>query len=450
MITRRPDLYPGDEEVAGMWRIFRRVAFLAVGASCALATMALAPSTPAGWQVTDHARLADIAPAEIADFIDAHPGLTPESFSANPAVVTSWWNSVSRAWQQVLVERMPEVIGNLAGVDYASRNTANRAQLALQLARAEASVARNPADPRAAQQLGALKAIGGALAAAGVGRRYLVELTADRPPLAAVAIGSLDTARTITVVVPGMGTQTTDMQLWTRAAQNIYDAQGDAGATRRRAVVAWVGYRTPPEGMEATRDGYATRGALLLERDLSGIRAARGERQQPVLNLVAHSYGATTAALALSEVDLHVSNFVMLGSAGVDMHIRTARDLHAGTVYAAEASADLQARWGRIDRRDPIDLAFGANRLGVDGTHDLLAVTGHEPIVHSPWNDDPGCPLWSHSVAGVSGSDRFAAHQASQGYLDRGTQSLAAIAKATTPALPPTTIGTWSTAASLA
>lgn len=419
-----------------MWRIFRRVAFLAVGVACALATMALAPSTPPGWQVTDNARLADIAPVEVASFIASHAGLAPETFNADPAVVASWWTSVARAERKRLVGRMPEVIGNLAGVDYASRNIANRAQLERDLASARVAALKNPADVVVSQQLAALEAIRGALGASGQGKRYLVELTSDRPPLASIAIGNLDTARLVTFLVPGMGTLTTDMHLWTRAAQNLYDSQGTAGAEKRRVVIAWVGYRTPPQGMEATRDTYATRGALLLNRDLFGVRAVRGTRAQPIINVVAHSYGATTAALALSKSDARVTTFVMLGSAGVDTQILSAQQLHAGQVFVGEASADQEAQWGRIDRRDPGELSFGATHIPVDGAKGLLTVTGHDPIVHSPWNDDPGCPLWAQPVGTTSGTAQYAAHMASQGYFDTGTQSLRTVGIITTP--PPT------------
>ena len=418
-----------------MWRIVQRVAFVAVAAVCALATIALAPSEPPDWRVTDHARLADMAPVEVTAFIASHAGLAPETFNADPAVVAGWWNSVPRAEQKRLTARMPEVIGNLAGVDFASRNTANRAELVRNLAAASAALTRNPVDLSIVEQLAALNAIQGALGARGQGKRYLVELTSDRPPLASIAIGNLDTAMLVTFVVPGMATLTTDMQLWTRAAQNLYDAQEATGATMRRAVIAWVGYRTPPAGMDATRDTYATRGALLLKQDISGLRAARGTREQAVVNIVAHSYGATTAALALSQSDLGVAAFVMLGSAGVDPHIRSILDLHAARVYVAEAAADQEARWGRIDRRDPVAFSFGATRIPVNGGKDLRGVTGHEPIVHSPWNDDPASPLWAKGATAKDREQLYASHMASEGYLDPGTQSLANIAIASTPTL---------------
>jgi pimeloyl-ACP methyl ester carboxylesterase len=417
-----------------MWRIAQRVAFVAVAAVCALATIALAPSEPPDWRVTDHARLADIAPVEMTAFIASHPGLAPEAFNADPAVVAEWWTAVPRAEQKRLTARMPEVIGNLAGVDFASRNTANRAELVRALAAASTALTKNPVDLSAVEYLAALRAIQGALGG-GHGKRYLVELTSDRPPLASIAIGNLDTAMLVTFVVPGMGTLSTNMQLWTRAAQNVYDAQGAAGASKRRAVIAWMGYRTPPAGMEATRDTYATRGALLLERDISGLGAARGTREQPVVNIVAHSYGATTAALALSQYDLGVAAFVMLGSAGVDTHIRSVQDLHAARVYVAEAAADQEARWGRIDRRDPAGISFGATRIPVNGAKDLLGVTGHEPIVHSPWNDNPESPLWAQGEDAKAREELYASHMASEGYLDPGTQSLANIGIVSTPAL---------------
>ncbi len=415
-----------------MWRTVHRAALLVVGAACALATMALAPATPTGWQVTDHARLADMPQAQVAAFLSNHDGLTAAALSPDPRVVAGWWASVPKSEQKQLVARMPDVLGNLAGVDFAARNTANRAQLKLDLDAAAAAVAKNPADVIAAQQDAALRAIAGALGAVERGKRYLIELTSDRPPLAAIAIGNLDTAKQVTFLVPGMGTLTSDMHLWTRAAQNVYDAQTTARAVKRHAVIAWVGYRTPPPGMEATRDNYATRGALLLTRDITGLRAARGTRAQPTVSVVAHSYGATTAALAIAGADLGIHAFVMLGSAGVDPAISSVASLHADHVYDGEAAADLEARWGRIDRRDPGNPEFGATALAVNGNaaKGLIGVTGHEPIIHSPWNDDAACPLWSDR--GVGGA-LYRIHMASYGYLDAGTQSLLGVGAVTTP-----------------
>ena len=401
---------------------------LAIG----LSLTALAPP-PDSSRITDNAILAEqLSPARIPDFLASHYGLAPEALDRDPAVVAEWWRGLTDTAQYRLTVRMPAIIGNLAGVDFAARDEANRTQLARDIAAALELSTYHPTDAVAATQLAALRAIEGALASSTV-PRLLIELTSDQPPLAAISVGDLDSARVVTFAVPGMGTYTTDMQLWTRAAKNIYDAQASAGASGQ-AVVAWVGYRTPPVGVEATRDAYADRGAQLLRRDILGLRASREGGLQPVVNIVAHSYGTTTAAKALAPA-LDIRTFVMLGSAGVDRSIRSVADLAAENVFSGEAAADTQARWGRVDRTDPGTVQFGATHLHVDGNSakGLLPVTGHEPIVHSPWNDDLASAAWTKYSDADTRAYLYADHMASFGYLDPGTQSLAAVGVATTP-----------------
>lgn len=408
---------------------FRRVLQATLTLAAMVSLTAVAPP-PAGTRIVDNAILAEqVGILDAAEFLSDHPGLAVAALDRDPAVVADWWQSLSRREHVRLTKTMPEVIGGLAGVDYASRDTANRAQLEREIAAALELSTRRQLDDAGAERLAALRAIEGAAKAKG---RYLLELTTDSPPLAAISIGRLNIARMVTFVVPGMGTLTTDMQLWTRAAKNIYDAQAAAGASRH-AVVAWIGYRTPPVGLEATRDAYADRGAVLLERDILGLRAARGDNQ-PVVNVVAHSYGATTAAKALRH-DLGVRSFVMLGSAGVDPSIGTSSEIKAEHVFTGEADADVQARWGRADRRDPCSAEFAAVRIDVDGNADagLLPVTGHAPIVHSPWNDDPGSPAWTKYEDAHVRDTLYAEHMASFGYFDIGTQSLENVGAVTTP-----------------
>ena len=187
-------------------------------------------------------------------------------------------------------------------------------------------------------------------------------------------------------------------------------------------------------GVEATRDAYADRGAELLERDTLGLRASRGGGAQPAINIVAHSYGATTAAKALT-TELGVRSFVTLGPAGVDSSLTNADRLHSELVFSGEAAKDLQARWGRMERVDPSQSEFGALHLGVDGdpAEHLLPVTGHAPIIHSPWNDDPTSPAWTKYTDADVRQQLYEAHMHSFGCLDVGTQSLTEVGLATTP-----------------
>ncbi|MFB3979513.1 alpha/beta hydrolase [Microbacterium proteolyticum] len=149
----------------------------------------------------------------------------------------------------------------------------------------------------------------------------LVSLTSDSPPLAAVAIGDLDTADNATYLVPGMGTPTAGMHAWTTSALNLHLSQTDAQPGASHAVVAWVGYETPPipgeqGGLDVLQNELAEVGGARLNSAPNGFGATRGSTA-PALNVVAHSYGTTTAAFALQECGTRVDTFDSVGSAGL-------------------------------------------------------------------------------------------------------------------------------------
>jgi hypothetical protein len=395
-------------------------------------------------------RYAALTASQAQRMIRAHPALELQVMDASPERVVSWWAAKDREHQRALIRSSPELVGNLDGVDYASRDAANRRQLRDELRTEREAVAAHPDDADARNRLTALTAIRDALepaARTGGGtepRRWLVSLSHRDPPLAAIAVGDLDTARQVTFTVPGMGTYTDDMQLWTETAQNVFDAQASVGAPAAHAVVAWIGYRTPPPGVDATLGDYAERGAPLLASEIAGLQAARHGGDLTSVDVIAHSYGSTMAADALAARDLGVDSFVMLGSAGVEDGIEDARQLHARHVYAGEAADDDEAVWGRLSRQDPRAPGFGATVISVDGdpARGLLPVTTHAPVLHSPWNDDPDSRAWTTIRDPAQRAAEFAAHEETYGYLDAGTESLLNAAIATTPhatqALDPT------------
>ncbi|WP_316308362.1 alpha/beta hydrolase [Clavibacter michiganensis] len=323
-------------------------------------------------------RYAALTQAQAQRMKQAHPALELQVMDASPARVVSWWAAKDRKHQRALIRSSPALVGNLDGVDYASRDAANRRQLRAELRTEREAVAAHPDDADARDRLTALTAIRDALkpeARAGghaEPRRWLVSLSHRDPPLAAIAVGDLDTARQVTFTVPGMGTYTDDMQLWTETAQNVFDAQASIGAPTAHAVVAWIGYRTPPPGVDATLGDYAERGAPLLASEIAGLQAAR----------------------------------------------------HGG-----------EAVWGRLSRQDPRAPGFGATVISVDGdpARGLLPVTTHAPVLHSSWNDDPDSRAWTTIRDPAQRAAEFAAHEKTYGYLDAGTESLRNAAIATTP-----------------
>lgn len=410
-----------------------------------IATLALAAVAAIGLLVAPAAGAAPIRTFDVLNALDdaqqqaylaKHPELVVQLANTDPDAVHDEWMSLDASERTDAIRTLPEVVGNLDGVDYYDRDRANRRALRQAIAAAERQLEARPDDAVTARVLGALTAIRKTLSGKRTPPRHLIGLSVDRPPLAAVALGNLDSASDITFVVPGMGTYTDDMQLWTQSAQNLWDEQGEVGGSDRRAIVSWIGYVTPPPGIDAALGDYASRGAPLLTADLRGVNAVRVANPPRALNVVAHSYGTTTSANTLADArDLGVYAFVMLGSAGIEERIRDAAALGAQHVYAGEAEADGEARFGRITRRDPRSPAFGATVISVDGDAqaELLAVTGHAPVLHSPWNDDPLSSAWSGITDTVQFEREYAEHLAHYGYLDAYTESLRNTAIATTP-----------------
>lgn len=119
-------------------------------------------------------------------------------------------------------------------------------------------------------------------------------------------------------------------------------------------------------------------------------------RSQPATpQTVAHSYGTTTAAVALTQPGIHVDNFITLGSAGLPDNVDTAADLNAGQVYSGHArdkmpgeteSGDQWASLGRDTSRDhhvdPIKPEFGSHAFGTDTGGDAgRVVTDHSTLM---------------------------------------------------------------------
>ncbi|MDQ1215479.1 alpha/beta hydrolase [Microbacterium arborescens] len=373
--------------------------------------------------------LAGMSELDLATLFHLHPELATQvqQNAGSAHDVAAWWAALSAVQRQNLVLGAPDLIGNLEGVTYRARDFANRIVLDRRIAEEEARQKQLIAPPGGftptapdvvvvSGDLIALRNIRDSLESpAGGGPRFLVSLTADSPPLAAVSIGDLDSADNVTYAVPGMGTTTAGMRDWAQAAQNIADAQDRANANQSHAVVAWIGYETPdvpPANLDVLGATLAQEGGSKLATALDGFNATRPEAQ---LNIVAHSYGTTTAAAALIRPDIQVDTFVSLGSAGLPSYIDTASDLQADHVFAGQAQdvmsvdpadGDQWAWAGRLSWEhpvNPISPSFGAHGFSVAGTNGMAPVT-------------------DHSVSTPDGT----------GYLDPQTESLMNVAHATT------------------
>ncbi len=351
----------------------------------------------------------------LAAVLRAKPALADVLAQAEPSAVAPWWAALSDAQRNALVFAAPAVIGNLGGVAYAARDRANRLWLDAQLAEARAAqkVVEKAEEPAYGSRVNAvagaeaseerleaararvagLENIAATLEAHdGSAERQLISLTSDAPPLAAVSIGNLDAADNITFTVPGMGTTTQHMDDWARVTQNLATMQAQLDPSRSHATVAWLGYQTPPvptgfDELDVLGSSLAEQGG---EKLADAIRALECSREGVDINVVAHSYGTTTASFALTQDDVHVETFVTLGSAGLPPEINEASLLHANEVYAGQAQDVLAIDpaggdpWAWVGRTspahpvDPIAPDFGAHAFSVAAEGELLPVTQHE------------------------------------------------------------------------
>ncbi|ROS51617.1 alpha/beta hydrolase [Frigoribacterium sp. PhB24] len=304
----------------------------------------------------------------------------------SPEVTATWWSDLEDERRRVLAQALPGVVGNLEGLPYAVRDTANRQSLryaTTAVADRIGSDAERADDPRRLAMLQQVRAtLDGAthdVPFAGTADRHLVALDTALPGRAAVTVGDLDTADDVSVLVPGMLFTVSDQLVdWTNTAGALHDEQatwatllgrGGPGPVPTVAVVAWMGYQTPD--LTNFYDlGLAHRGADHLEDALAGLDAAR-PADEPRVSVMAHSYGSTTATIALSSGRVAVDSLVLLGSPG--SVVTEAGDLavRGDDVYAAAGSFDPVAGSGFFGA-DPATAAFGAVVLHMGGGSDTV------------------------------------------------------------------------------
>ena len=366
---------------------------------------------------------------QLAKLMNSSPALSNQLHLMDPATINSWWNRLadthSSDQQTTLWETLPEIFGNLEGIPYTIRDQANRqvlkrnirelnshlSSLASERREALQNAGHSPTRPQSVllpifaeerelnAQLEIFEQINRSIQAEdGQAPRQLISLTNDQPPLAAISIGDLDTATNVTYSVAGMNSSTKTMENWTDSTQNIHDevhAGGDA------ATVAWIGYEapvSPPGSLGVLHNDMAEAGGDNLAKALRGLDAVRGP-ENPQVNVMAHSYGTTTAAFAISQPDIAVDNLILVGSAGLPDHIRNAEELNADMVYAGHArdvypfiDSDGGDQWAWMGRDfssghgvNPMDDDFEAMTFGTDSEAEGV---GDPVATHSARDDD--------------------------------------------------------------
>jgi len=335
------------------------------------------------------------------------PSLPPAGASAQE--VASWWNSLSDKDKQWMIEQHPDVIGNLDGVDYTSRNQANRIMLPRLQKQAKEELDAYIAEhrfsnsphvvlelKRLTDRVKALDQIDETLKQESDGvPRYLMQLDPSGPNiLAAVSQNNPDDADHIGVIVPGMTTSVAgngkdgSILDYDEHATVMREAAKDATKPGETvAMVSFFGYDAPPGLIEASNTDMAQAGATKLANFLTGIDAARehgaGDAHIPVAS---HSYGSTTAGIAATLVgDGVIDDLVQFGSPGSGVQDVAEFHVQPGHLYVSAAPYlhDVVQGVGPDD-------SFGKNPDKMDGYTHLSGDVGPAPSFYTPWDQHSG------------------------------------------------------------
>ena len=343
------------------------------------------------------------------------PTLPPKN--ASPEQVASWWNALSDKDKQWMIEQHPDVIGNLEGVDYASRDKANRIMLPRLQKQAKdelqqfydtygTSIPVTPEnsgllaeEERLEDRVTALDKIDATLEKSGSEKpsipRYLMQLDASGPNvLAAISQNNPDDADHIGVIVPGMTTSVAgnaeggSILDYDRHATVMREAAEEAAKPGEKvAMVEFFGYDAPAGIVGASNPIMANNGAPKLARFLNGIDAAREHGKGDAhITVASHSYGSTTAGIAATQVgDGVIDDLVQFGSPGSG--VQDVGELHVpeGHTYVSAAPYlhDMVQGVGP-------DEWFGKNPDTMDGYKHLSGDVGPAPSSYQPWDQHSG------------------------------------------------------------
>ena len=360
------------------------------------------------------------------------PGLPNDADESwSPSEVSAWWAALTDEERQACIERDPLKYGNLDGIDMASRDKANRLALygredadgnhvpgtgLLDQAQAKFDEAKSRYESklhngmrlgeanaeveaefyRAQADLKDLQKIDEQLrtkqASDGTPLSLLALDTSGEQVKAAVAVGDVDHAQHVANFTPGMGTNVRDsLANYVDVADRMRDNTEKVADVQRSdvAVVAWLNYDAPTDvtktfdpSVASTEKAHA--GADRLAGFLTGVRSWRDEQGGSLhLTSVSHSYGSTTAGLAMLQVgEGVVDDHIYLGSPGSAAYTVGALGVDPSHVWvSAVPEGDMVQGMGP-------DITFGRNPEQLEGIQhlsgDATGAQGYDPQPSSP------------------------------------------------------------------
>jgi cell division septum initiation protein DivIVA len=309
------------------------------------------------------AELAGLLPLLAASRLAAGVGAGALPGAGTAAVVVrQWWAALTSDERDRAVMAWPAELGALDGLPAAVRSTANERRLDRDVAALQRQQSLTPEQLRwLANCLVVRQQLAQARAAGEAAQLLVFDPTAfGYEGRAAIAVGDVDTADNVAFLVPGLGSDVLDTTAsLTRTALRVETEAHRVAPAETTATVAWVGYDAPSLA-GGIFDDAAQDGAELLADDVLAVQASR--QLAPHLTVVAHSYGSTTAGVALRETQTGADDLVLVGSPGAGVEHAADLNVPAGHVFVGASSRDPVSYVDRFGA-DPSDESFGAVRF---------------------------------------------------------------------------------------
>lgn len=349
-------------------------------------------------------RLAALPAAEVTTYLRANPKAVETLLASPPAAgsVVSLWGSLSPSARSSFVAAAPELAGNLDGIPFAVRDTANRRYLSQSIRALKESIASGAGRAKLVEtrhHLDILTEISRTLVTkAHQPQRHLLTFDPSGEARAAVVVGDLSTADYVSYLVPGMFfTVQGQMYDWTVIAADLQKEQSSWLKTLARAdpslagktaaTVSWIGYSTPGV-LNIASLTRADVGAKFLGNAVHGIQTVRAG-SEPFVTLVTHSYGSTAAMIELANGGMRVDALAMVGSPGGAAQSASALAVRNDNVFVGEAAWDPVVN-SAFYGSDPGSAAFGAKKMDVAGGTDAVTHRRLGPAIGHLGYFDPG------------------------------------------------------------
>jgi len=327
----------------------------------------------------------------------------------DPAAVRKLWDE-NPALRDALAQQYPDIVGNLDGIPFDVRAAANLRRLTALHDRL--SSLEEPLKNEVTALWNEVMLNKGQLVS--------FDPNGSEQTTAALWYGPFD-AKNVSTLVPGMMSEVGGIGEFGTSARDLISGTGDA-------AIAWFGYDSPNFAEEPAMS-RAQDGAPALRSFLLGLDAQPGTR---TINVIAHSYGSTTAALAIgsSPDGLGVDRFITVGSAGLPDDDKVLANLQGEggpRVYATTSENDFWAPIGKLTgwghHTDPSSLD-GVTNFDSDGGV-----------------DSSGKPLLSTPGHSAHGGANFPWEHESGGYLEKGSESFYNVRSIVTTGEPGTESG---------